>query len=122
MFELDVVQAEYGDSLIVRYGTTRTRRTILIDGGPSDTYPAHLRARLAELAADGRRVDLAVLSHIDNDHVKGLLDFFAELRDRAEGAVSADGSQLPAVGELWHNSFSVSAGGEDIAPRVREAL
>lgn len=122
MLELDVVQAAFGDCLIVRYGTTRTRRTILIDGGPSGTYPAHLRARLTELAADGQRVDLAVLSHIDNDHVKGLLDLFAELQDRADVAPPADDSPLPGIGELWHNSFSVSAGGEDIAPRIREAL
>ncbi|CAN5285467.1 MBL fold metallo-hydrolase [soil metagenome] len=121
MLELDVVQAAFGDCLLVRYGTTRTRKTILIDGGPSGTYAKHLRGLLTAIAADRRDIDLAVLSHIDNDHVKGLLDLFAELHDTDEDP-AGDGQHLPTIKELWHNAFSVSAGGPDIAPRIREAL
>ena len=113
MLALDVVQAAFGDCLVVRYVTSRTTRTLLIDGGPSGTYPKHLRPWLMGLAPQVKRIDVAVLSHIDNDHVKGLLDLFAELHETA--------GPMP-VGELWHNAFSVSAGGADIAPRIREAL
>lgn len=121
MLELDVVQAAYGDCLILRYATTHTRRTLLIDGGPSGTYPLHLRQLLLDLSRAGSSIDLAVLSHIDNDHVKGLLDLFAELLDAA-GVPASNDDRPPPVRELWHNAFSVSAGGGDIAPRIREVL
>ena len=122
MFELHVVQAEFGDALLVRYGTSTSNRSILVDGGPSGNYEAHLRDVLRAAASDGLRLDLVVLSHIDNDHVKGLLDFFTELQDDASDPAAAARSGLPHVSELWHNTFSVSAGGADIAPRIREAL
>jgi hypothetical protein len=124
---LDVVQAAFGDCLIVRYETKRTRRLILVDGGPSGAYAADLRPHLLELSdaeTSNRRlkIDLAVLSHIDNDHVKGLLDLFTELEGAGEDGRSADGQRLPLINELWHNTFSVSAGGADVAPRIRDAL
>lgn len=122
MLELHVVQAEFGDALIVRYATRRSHRTLLVDGGPTGTYPAHLRGVLRDLVGAGQKLDLVVLSHIDNDHVKGLLDLFAELQDVAAEAGGKAKGFPPAVTELWHNAFSVSAGGSDIAPRVREAL
>jgi hypothetical protein len=114
---LDVVQAAFGDALVLRFGSARQPRCILIDGGPSVSYAGSLRPELAAMAAAGERFDAVVLSHIDNDHVEGLLAYLAELR-------SADGepSDLPSIGELWHNTFSLSAGGADIAPRIREVL
>jgi hypothetical protein len=122
MLELQVVQAEFGDCLLVRYGTSTGNRSILVDGGPSGNYAAHLRGVLRDVAQAGLKLDLVVLSHIDNDHVKGLLDFFTELQDDAADPPAAARSGLPQVSELWHNTFSVSAGGADIAPRIREAL
>src|SRR5262245_45522735 len=132
MFDLHVVQAEFGDALIVSYGTTRSRRHILVDGGPTGTYEAHLRGVLTELVPSGKKIDLAILSHIDNDHVKGMLDLFTELEALAAAGptgAAAGGKptaqptgRRPGVAELWHNTFSVSAGGADIAPRIREAL
>src|SRR3954454_2920162 len=123
MFELDVVQAAFGDCLIVRYGTPTRQRMMLIDGGPFGTFNEHLRPALVKLAGAGATLDLVVLSHIDNDHVMGLLEMFGAV-EKARLNPSADGeASTPAVvRELWHNSFSLSAGGEDIAPRIREAL
>jgi len=122
MFDLHVVQAEFGDALVVSLGTARSRRTILVDGGPTGTYAAHLRGVLKELVPGGRKIDLAILSHIDNDHVKGMLDLFTELEAAAAAPAPGPADGPPPVAELWHNTFSVSAGGADIAPRIREAL
>src|SRR4051794_24527539 len=123
MFELDVVQAAFGDCLIVRYGTRTRQRVLVIDGGPFGTFADHLRPALVALAGAGATLDLVVLSHIDNDHVMGLLEMFGALeKARLEHTSASDTATPAAIKELWHNSFSLSAGGEDIAPRIREAL
>src|SRR3954447_8536042 len=123
MFELDVVQAAFRDCLIARYGTRTRQRMMLIDGGPFGTFNEHLRPALVELAGAGATLDLVVLSHIDNDHVMGLLEMFGALEKARLEPSAETGTAMPAaIKELWHNSFSLSAGGEDIAPRIREAL
>ncbi len=114
---LHVVQAAFGDCLVVEARTGARTRWILIDGGPSGNYAAHLRPVLASIAAGGGTIEVAVLSHIDNDHVTGLLDLYAELRNPVAGA---DG--LPRIGGLWHNSFAQAVGDADLVPAVRAAL
>src|SRR3954451_23292452 len=46
---------------------------MLVDGGPSDTWPL-LEARLGRLAAS-QHVDVAVVTHVDSDHIGGFLPF-----------------------------------------------
>jgi len=97
MFRLHAVQAAFGDCLLLEYGTSSSR-FILIDGGPPDTFRFHLRPVLEGIVQAGAPLDLVVLSHVDNDHVVGLLDYFAELRLANSG--------LPLPPGLWHNSFT----------------
>ena len=116
-FDLLAVQAAFGDCFVLAYGPPTARRCLLVDGGPPGTYAPHLRPLLVRLAQAGVAIDAVVLSHIDNDHVTGLLELFDELA--GGGASRAD---LPAVGGLWHNAFGLSAGGDDLAPRIRASL
>jgi metallo-beta-lactamase superfamily protein len=99
MFRLKAVQAAFGDCLLLEYGTDSSR-FILIDGGPPDVFPTHLRPELEQIAQSGAPIDLVVLSHVDTDHVAGLLDYFAELRLNNHG--------LPVPPRLWHNSFTAT--------------
>lgn len=99
MFRLHVVQAAYGDCLLLEYGTQGSRY-ILIDGGPPDTFRLHLQPVLKSIAESGHPLDLVVLSHVDNDHIIGLLDYFVALRMANPG--------LPIPAGLWHNSFSLT--------------
>lgn len=101
MFSIQMVQAGFGDCFLVEFGTPGHPRHILIDGGPPAVYEQHLRPVLKCLAGNGGVLDLVVLSHVDNDHAVGLLDYFAEMRD-----TPGPNSGLPAVSGLWHNSFS----------------
>jgi hypothetical protein len=112
MFRLHAVNAFFGDALLLEYGTATDPRFLLVDGGPPDTYSRHLSTVLREVTQRGCDLDLAILSHVDNDHVVGLLEFVAELRAGVAG--------LPAVGALWHNSFgdALDPGGT-LAPRLR---
>jgi hypothetical protein len=45
---------------------------ILIDGGPGHTYPA-LRERILHLPAEERCFELLVITHIDADHIEGVV-------------------------------------------------
>jgi len=101
MIKLHVVQAEYGDSLILESGVGKNSTTILIDGGPYQTFEKHLKPTLQKLPIEGK-LDLVVLSHIDNDHIIGLLDLLEEIKyQREEGT-----KELVKISKLWHNSFN----------------
>ena len=115
MFAIDVIGAKHGDCLIISYGDAANPRRILVDGGPPGTYKRHLRPRLMEIKEergnDGPvEFELAMISHVDQDHIKGLLDLTKEMI-KEEGS-----SRDPArIKRFWHNSFSDITGGTEPA-------
>ncbi len=72
MFRIEMLPAAHGDCLWLEYGGDREIHRILIDGGPAHAYPA-LRERILHLPADERRFDLLVVTHIDADHIEGII-------------------------------------------------
>ncbi len=113
------VQAAFGDSLILEFGTKAQPRYVLIDGGPKGVYKNDLSEVLKSIKAAGHDLDLVVLSHVDNDHVIGLQDYFSDLeQEQANGT-----ALLPRAGGLWHNSFADTIGnGNDIVVRLQDAV
>jgi glyoxylase-like metal-dependent hydrolase (beta-lactamase superfamily II) len=105
VFELHVVQAMYGDSLLLVYGQPDQLHYMLIDGGPAGVYASHLQRVLTHIAVSGGHLDRVVLTHTDDDHVTGLVDFFAEQRSRQIHNELA----LPPVDGMWMNSFAFDA-------------
>uniref|UniRef100_E6VER6 Metallo-beta-lactamase domain-containing protein n=1 Tax=Rhodopseudomonas palustris (strain DX-1) TaxID=652103 RepID=E6VER6_RHOPX len=108
-FSLDVLRARQGDCLMLHYGTEDRPRLMLIDGGPATVYAQSLKPRLQRLravreraglldGADPLPIDVVLVSHIDDDHIRGILDLTHEQRRRAAGL-------RLAVTSLWHNSF-----------------
>jgi hypothetical protein len=77
MFRIEMLPAAHGDCLWIEYGTGNEVHRILIDGGPAHTYPA-LRERILHLPADDRRFDLLVVTHIDADHIEGIIRLFLD--------------------------------------------
>ena len=73
VIKLHVVQAEFGDCFILESKSSNESTTMLIDGGPYQTFKNHLKPTIQKLLLNGK-IDLMVLSHIDNDHIIGLLD------------------------------------------------
>jgi hypothetical protein len=69
---MEMLPAAHGDCLWIEYGRGQEAHRILIDGGPAHTYPA-LRERILHLPAGGRRFDLLVITHVDGDHIEGIL-------------------------------------------------
>ena len=59
VLRLHVVQADYGDCLLLQYGAEGAAKHILIDGGPDGIYACHLKYKLQEVAAHHGRLDIA---------------------------------------------------------------
>ena len=95
VFRLTMLPASEGDSLILSYGANEAAgslRHVVIDGGRKKTWP-HLQAELGKIAARGEAVELLLLSHIDADHIDGLLEL-------------AQTQQLPLIPKaVWFNSY-----------------
>jgi hypothetical protein len=104
-FALEALQANEGDCLLLHYepsGAPAVR--ILLDGGPSSIYTSILKPRLDALRG-GSVLDLrmVVVTHIDADHITGVLDLFRKLTE-----MQTDGEDLFCqVRTLWHNAFTV---------------
>lgn len=88
MLTLEMVPAGRGDCLWIEYGSPPHR--ILIDGGIAGTSAA-LRKRLMSLPEDDRRFELLVVTHIDVDHIAGIVKLLA------------DPPQGLAIGDVWFN-------------------
>lgn len=118
MFKLHAVQAQFGDCLILEFGNGTKNRYILIDGGPPDNFKNDLEAALKSIVQT-KKLDLVVLSHIDNDHIIGLLDLLAALE---EDQTNGDKPRISIPG-LWHNSFqkSIDTDGE-ITQRIQTLM
>jgi hypothetical protein len=92
MLRIEMLPAAEGDALFIEYGQPGRPRRILVDGGPARTYGA-LRSRILQLPEGSRRLDLVVVTHIDTDHVDGIIRL---LCDRTLGV---------EYGDIWFNGW-----------------
>lgn len=114
MFNLHAVQAKFGDCLIIEYGTDP--KYILIDGGPKDVYDESLRPALESIVTTGV-LEVVMISHIDMDHIKGILDMLTELQRQKNAGEEA----FIKIKELWLNSFSDTIDtDEDLTQRMTQ--
>jgi beta-lactamase superfamily II metal-dependent hydrolase len=119
MLHLRIVQAKFGDCLILIYGEKENPKYILIDGGPEGIFRDYLKTELANIKAANGSLEIVVLSHVDGDHIVGLLDFTEELRENAADELAP----LIDVKELWINTFSQTIGRETtIKPMLQNML
>ena len=86
-FSLDVLRARKGDCLMLHFGSEQDPHLVLIDGGPSDVYGPFLKPRLQHIhekrgfqEQEALPVDVVMVSHVDDDHIKGILDLTKEQR------------------------------------------
>ena len=90
MLRLEVLPAGHGDSLWIEYGDPDSPNKILIDGGARGTYNRALKALLKKRGAD---LELMVVTHIDADHITGIL----ELLEHAAGEIRPK--------DVWFNGY-----------------
>lgn len=77
-FNITMLPGREGDCIWIEYGDTadKTHR-ILIDGGRQIAYES-IKQRFEDIPEDERVLDLLVLTHVDADHIEGLLEMFED--------------------------------------------
>ena len=77
--KLKILKARSGDCIILSFGDENTKRyNVLIDGGVKKTYEESLKKELLEVKRKGELIDLLIVTHIDDDHIKGILEFLKD--------------------------------------------
>lgn len=101
-----------GDCLLLEGGASGL---ILVDAGMPESYRGHVAPALAALRKKKRRLDLVYVSHIDEDHIGGVLEM---LNNEMAWRVFEVQSTLPGkhpkkptvprppeIRKIWHNAF-----------------
>nr|WP_315245311.1 AVAST type 1 anti-phage system MBL fold metallo-hydrolase Avs1a [uncultured Albidiferax sp.] len=94
MLKLKMYPAKNGDAFLVQASGSH----ILIDAGYASTFHEHILNDLQQVANAGHVLDLLICTHIDKDHIGGLLEFISS--NGPQGARS-----IIEVKEVWHNSL-----------------
>lgn len=93
-FRIELLPAKQGDAIWVEYGNSDRTRRIMIDAGPIDAWP-EVEAKLKTLPAGDKRAEAVVITHVDTDHIEGIIRMFAEKRNK----------WLIAPEDIWFNGF-----------------
>jgi beta-lactamase superfamily II metal-dependent hydrolase len=111
MFELEMLPAREGDCLLLTYGHPDSPRRILIDGGRAVTY-ADIKTRLERLPEGQRDFELLVVTHVDRDHIEGVL------------AMLEDSVRPVRFRDIWFNGYHhlLDDSVESFGPRQGEKL
>lgn len=110
-FSIEMLAAKHGDALWVEYADGDLTRRLCIDGGPIGAYAA-LEACLARLPDEDRRVELLVVTHVDTDHIEGIIRLLAAPRN----------SWPIAPKDIWFNGYRHFAPQEDLGGREGEMI
>lgn len=95
MIVVEMLPAQEGDCFLI---AVDNKYHILVDGGTPYTYRHYLKSRLIKLAEDKKVIDLLIVTHVDNDHIGGIISFIKENGN-------ASNPQIIPVKEVWHNSY-----------------
>lgn len=95
-----IIKARSGDCFVVDF---ENAHCILIDGGYSQTYNTELKPYLEYLNSKGKVLDYVILTHYDEDHISGLIEFFQD---------NGEKQRVIPIGEVIVNGFSSVACGQ----------
>ena len=87
--KIQLLPAENGDCILVEHAPGHY---FVIDGGYVDTARTYLIPRLKQISGAGGVIDVMVVTHIDGDHISGIIEYMNQ--------------KVPVpVGEIWYNGF-----------------
>ena len=94
--KLKMYPSKNGDSFLLSIDTHETVN-VLIDGGFASTFNDHILPDLNYLSSKNQALDLVIATHIDQDHILGLIEFFSQ------NGNSSNPKIIP-VKNVFHNS------------------
>lgn len=75
---IKVFPAANGDCFLIKVGSESDYKYILIDGGKGVICHQKLKKEFKSLEEHEQRIDLLVLTHIDDDHIAGILKLYED--------------------------------------------
>lgn len=94
MLRIRMYPAQNGDAFLLSSNGTN----VLIDGGYAKTFDEYILSDLQALKTKGEYLDLVITTHIDSDHIGGMIRFLSM------NGSSAQPNIIP-VQNIWHNSL-----------------
>ncbi|BBG91180.1 MULTISPECIES: AVAST type 1 anti-phage system MBL fold metallo-hydrolase Avs1a [Aeromonas] len=94
MLRLKMYPGKNGDAFLV----DASGSNILIDAGYASTFKEFIAPDLVQLCKAGGRLDLLICTHIDADHIGGVIEFIS-----SNGVSGA--RRIIEIDEVWHNSL-----------------
>lgn len=91
MLSIKLFPAEYGDCIMLSIGKHH-QYNILIDGGLSKTYQKYIKSEIQHIKEMRQKIGLIVCTHMDNDHICGLIQVLKE-------------ADSDFVENIWYNGF-----------------
>jgi beta-lactamase superfamily II metal-dependent hydrolase len=110
MLKIKFLKAFNGDCILLTLvPVAGEEKCILIDGGISNTYKSGkkgkskpefgaLKILIDQLRGQGKIIDLLILTHVDDDHIAGILEWF-----------ESDAQAYELIKEVWFNSGALIA-------------
>ncbi len=101
--KIKLLKAFNGDAILISFKENGNVRNILIDGGMPATYLqkgkngklvyGELKETVDKIRENNEKIDLLVLTHVDDDHIGGVLKWFEK-----------DKEAHKIIGKVWFNS------------------
>ncbi|HZI82185.1 MAG TPA: MBL fold metallo-hydrolase, partial [Vicinamibacterales bacterium] len=115
---LTVFQSDKGDCLLLESADKKHR--VLVDGGVRRAYTEHVAPAMGALRKAKKRLDVVYVSHIDRDHIAGVLQLLDDeaawrvhehqVSNGNPGHKTPSAPRPPVVGAIFHNSFHDQVG------------
>ena len=81
---INILQAKYGDAILIKFDENGKARNILIDSVPKEIYKGRdrrtnkeingvLKNELDLIFSNGEIIDLLIITHVDDDHIGGII-------------------------------------------------
>ena len=120
--KIKFLKAHNGDAILISVLHNGLDRNILIDGGIGDTYrdrkgpkgkpvDGSLKRVINDISSKDQKIDLLVLTHVDDDHIGGILRWFEE-----------DDKANKLINSVWFNSGKTIAKYLKIDPDKIDAI
>lgn len=91
MVKIKLIPAEFGECIVVSVGGKK-QFNLLIDGGVAKTYQEYVKSEIQRIKILGQRINLMVCTHMDNDHISGLVQILQK-------------TNYDLVDNVWYNGF-----------------
>ncbi len=115
--KIQVFQSDKGDCLLL---TGADGKRVLADGGIRGSFTAHVAPTLNRIQRDGEWIDVVYVSHIDQDHIAGILKMADDLvawktfdfqsRSGNTHARKPNSLRPPEIKQVWNNAFHDQVG------------